>query len=157
MIGASVYTNFRSALVHAELKPEKLEPECTIYFDPGALEVKVGQTFTVTVLVDDVKNLWGYEIGLRFNREVIEYIGAKNPYWRFISGQIEFLFWAAGATPKHGNVELIEFTFKAKSDGISDLGFYLHHLATLKYYEAAKDLAGWPIAHEVSEGLVVVS
>ena len=157
MTSASLYTNIRSAQVKAELEPDVPEPECTIYFDPDILEVGIGDTFSVTVLVDDVKNLWGYEVGLRFDRAVVEYVGARSPSWRFVSGSIEYLFWAAGTAPQQGNVELVEFTFKAKSEGASELSFYLHNLATLKYYQAAKDLAGWPIAHQVSEGLVAVS
>lgn len=157
MASASFYTNYRSAQVKAEAESGIPEPECTIYFYPDILEVGVGDTFSVTVLVDDVKNLWGYEVGLKFNRAVVEYVGAKSPSWRFVSGRIEYIFWAAGAAPQHGNVELVEFTFKAKSEGASELSFYLHNLATLKYYQAAKDLAGWPIAHSVSEGLVAVS
>jgi hypothetical protein len=155
MASATVYSTYRRALADTNTVLE--EPECTIYFDPDQPDISIGEIFTVTVKVDDVKNLWGYEVGLKYDRSVIEYVGAKTPHWKFISGQIEHLFWVAGTEPRDGDVELLQFTFKGRSEGSSSLGFYVHKLATLKYLDAPKDFVGWPIAHELSEGLVSVS
>jgi len=155
MASATVYSTYRRAL--ADINTVLEEPECTLYFDPDQPDISIGEIFTVTVRVDDVKNLWGYEVGLKFDRSVIEYVGAETPYWKFISGRIEHLFWVAGAEPQDGNVELLQFTFKGKAEGSSSLGFYVHKLATLEYRDAAKDFVGWPIAHQLSEGLVSVS
>jgi hypothetical protein len=155
MAAASAYSNYRRVLADTSVEFEA--PQCTVYFDPGTNEVAVGETFAVDVLVDDVSNLWGYEIGLMFDRSVLEYVGAKTPHWRFISGQKEYLFWVAGASPQNGQVELMEFTFKAEAAGSSSLGFYVHKLATLKYWDAPKDYVGWPIPHMLSQGLVTVS
>lgn len=155
MASSVAYTNHRRALAETDVGLE--EPECTIYFDPETKDVAVGETFTVTVAVDDVNNLWGYEIGLRFDRSVIEYVGARTPHWRFVGGQIEYLFWVAGAEPQNGEVELMKFTFKGKAEGSSLLSLYVHNLATLKYWDAPKDYVGWPIPHEASEGIVTVS
>jgi hypothetical protein len=155
MASASVYSTYKRAL--ADTNTQFDQPECTLYFDPDKPDIKVGEIFTVTLRVDDVKNLWGYEVGLKFDRSVVAYVGAKTPHWKFISGQIEHLFWVAGTQPQDGNVELIQFTFEGKAEGSSSLGFYVHKLATLRYCEAPKDTVGWPIAHQLSEGLVTVS
>ena len=154
MASAAIYSMHQPALADP-VQPE--EPECMIFFDPPKPEVKVGETFTVSVLIDDVNNLWGYEIGLKFDRSVLEYVGAKSPYWKFVSGQIEYLFWVAGVEPQNGEVELMEFTFQGKGEGSSSLSFYVHKLATLEYQLAAKDYIGWPIPHKVSEGFVTVA
>jgi hypothetical protein len=155
MVSASVYTMHKTALADTDADFE--EPECTVLFSPDTASVAVGDTFTVTVLVDDVKNLYGFEIGLVFNREVIEYVGAKNPQWRFIGGKLEWIFWAAGITPQNGEVELMEFAFKGVAAGSSSLSLSVHKLATSKYWEIPHDYVGWPIPHIVSEGLVTVS
>ncbi len=154
MASAAIFTMNQPALADS-WKPE--EPKCTIFFDPPQPEVKAGETFTVTVLVDDVNNLWGYEIGLKFDRSVIEYVGAKTPHWKFVTGQIEYLFWVAGVEPQSGQVELMEFTFQGKDKGSTSLGFYVHKLATLSYQLAPKDYVGWPISHEVNEGFITVT
>jgi hypothetical protein len=155
MVGASVYTMHKTAL--ADTAADVDEPECTVLFYPDSTNVAVGETFTVTVFVDDVKNLYGFEIGLVFNREVIEYVGAETPHWRFIGGKLEWIFWVAGITPQNGKVELMEFTFKGIAKGSSPLSLSVHKLATSKYWEMPHDYVGWPIPHIVSEGLVTVS
>jgi hypothetical protein len=155
MVGASVYTMHKTALADAAAEAD--EPECTVLFNPDAPEVTVGETFTVTVFVDDVKDLYGFEIGLVFNREVIEYVGAKTPHWRFIGGKLEWIFWVAGIIPQNGEVKLMEFTFKGIAKGSSSLSLSVHKLATSKYWEIPHDYVGWPIPHIVSEGLVTVS
>jgi len=155
MVSACVYTMHKTALADTDADVE--EPECTVLFDPGTADIAVGETFKVKVLVDDVKNLYGFEIGLVFNREVIEYVGRKNPHWRFVGGRFEYLFWVAGITPQNGEVELMEFTFKGIAKGSSSLSFSVHKLATSKYWEIPHDYVGWPIPHVVSEGLVTVS
>jgi len=155
---AIIYSSHQFAIAERDVEPNT--PTCTIYFDPGAANVKPGETFKVNVLVDDVRDLWGYEIGLVFDPNVIEYVGAKEPHWMFISGGTnpkEYLFWVAATNPQNGKVELMEFTFKAKAEGSSSLGFYIDNLATLKYWDAPKDYVGWPIPHMVSEGVVTVS
>ncbi len=156
MVGSSAYTSYRSALADTADQVEPA-PTCTVYFSPEAADTEVGETFTVTVLVDDVKDLWGFEIGLKFDRSVVEYVGAKQPHWKFIGGQIEYLFWAAAIIPQQGEVELMEFTFRGKAEGSSPLSLYVHKLATLKYWEVPKDFVGWPIPHDSLEGLVTVS
>jgi|GEM_PF-4454265 len=154
MASAAIYSMHEPALADT-VQPD--EPKCMIFFDPPKPDVKVGETFTVTVLIDDVSNLWGYEIGLKFDRSVLEYVGAKSPYWKFVSGQTEYLFWVAGIKPQNGEVELMEFTFQGKSEGSSSLSFYVHKLATLEYQLAAKDYVGWSIPHRISEGFVTVT
>ena len=155
IMGSSIiYSMHQPALADS---PEPEEPKCVIFFDPPKPNVNVGETFTVTVLVDDVNNLWGYEIGLKFDRSVLEYVGASTPYWKFVSGKIEYLFWAAGIQPQNGQVELMEFTFQGKSEGSSSLSFYVHKLATLIYHQAPQDYVGWPIPHKVAEAFVTVT
>ena len=63
MASAAIFTMNQPAFADPA-EPE--EPNCTIFFDPQKPDVKVDELFTVTVLVDDVNNLWGYEIGLKF-------------------------------------------------------------------------------------------
>lgn len=154
MASAAIFTMNQPAFADP-VKSE--EPSCTIFFNPPNPDVKVGEIFTVTVLVDNVNNLWGYEIGLKFDRSVIEYVGAKVPHWKFITGQIEYLFWVAGVEPQNGQVELMEFTFQGKGEGSTSLSFYVHKLATLSYQQAPKDYVGWPIPHKLSEGFVTVT
>jgi hypothetical protein len=155
MVSASVYTMHETALADTTVDDEK--PECTVLFSPATTNIAVGETFNVTVLVDDVKNLYGFEIGLVFNREVIEYVGAKTPQWRFIGGKLEWIFWAAGTTPQNGEVDLMMFTFRGIAAGSSSLSLSVHKLATSKYWEMPHDYVGWPIPHVVSEGFVTVS
>lgn len=153
---ATLYTTYKSA-AYAETTADIDEVKCTVLFDPAEQSVAVGDTFTVTVKLDDVQALWGYEIGLKFDRSVMEYVGSRLPYWRFISGRIEYLFWVAGTNPQYGEVELVEFIFKAKAEGTSTLSLYAHELATRIYWDAPKDYVGWPIPHKLSEGLVTIS
>lgn len=155
MATATVYSTYQRALANTSVELDA--PKCTVYFNPETKNVVVGETFTVDLMVDDVNDLWGYEIGIKFDHSVIEYVGAKPPHWTFVSGQIEYIFWVAGTNPQNGQVELTEFAFKGKKEGVSSLSLYVHELATLKYWEAPHDYVGWPIAHELSEGLVTVS
>ena len=156
LASATLYTTYKSA-AYADTTADFEEPKCTVLFDPPEQDVAVGDTFTVTVKVDDVQALWGYEIGLKFDRSVMEYVGSRLPYWRFISGRIEYLFWVAGTNPQNGEVELMEFMFEAKTEGSSALSLYVHELATRIYWDAPKDYVGWPIPHKLSEGLVTIS
>jgi hypothetical protein len=158
IVSASVYTMHKSAIAESHEAVE--EPHCTVYFEPDMVNVAVGETFKVAVFVDDVSNLYGFEIGLMFDSNVIKYVGSKNPQWKFIAGvhpRLEYLFWVAGITPQNGGVELMEFTFKAVGKGNTGLSLYVHKLATSKYWEVPHDYVGWPIPHLVSEAMVTVS
>lgn len=157
MVSASVYTMQKTALADNGL--EAGEPKCTVLFSPDAISTAVGETFTVRVYVDDVKDLYGFEIGLLFNPDVVKYVGAKTPQWKFVSGmhpRLEYLYWVAGIIPQNGEVELMEFTFKSIAKGSTSISLYVHKLATSKYWEAPHDYVGWPIPHLVSESIVVV-
>ena len=158
LLSASVYTMNRNASVAAQLETE--EPECKILFNPDLVNAKVGDVFNVEVKVDDVKNFWGFEIGLAFNPDVVEYVGEQMPSWKFISGthpRLAYLFWAAAIIPQNGEVELMTFTFKAKAVGSSALSLYVHKLATRIYWDAPHDYVGWPIPHLATEGSVSIS
>lgn len=157
ILSASIYTMNRNASVTAELQTQ--EPECTILFIQDTSERKVGETFDVKVIVDNVKNFWGFEIGLAFNPDVLEYVGEEMPNWKFVSGthpRLAYLYWAAAIVPQNGEVELMGFTFKGKAAGSSQLSLYVHKLATRIYWDAPHDYVGWPIPHMVTESLVNV-
>ena len=158
MAGACAYANHKTALAESEVKV--VEPTCTVLFSPTPAEVAVGEVLKVTVLVDDVKNFYGFEIGLEFDPTIIEYVGSKTPQWRLIGGRLEapkeWIFWAATATPQNGEVTLMEFEFKGIAKGSSSLSLFVHKLATSKYWEPPHDYVGWPIPHTVSEGIVTV-
>ena len=159
MVSASVYTmQTKTALADNGL--EFGEPQCTVLFSPDTLKPEVGETFTVKVYVDDVKDLYGFEIGLLFNPDIVKYVGAKLPQWKFVSGmhpRLEYLYWAAGITPQNGEVELMEFTFQGVAEGSTSISLYVHKLATSKYWEVPHDYVGWPIPHLVSASQVTVS
>ena len=158
MLSASVYTMQRTALADNSL--ELPEPECTVLFSPDTVNKALGETFTVRVYVDDVKDLYGFEIGLLFNPDVVQYVGAKSPQWQIISGthpRLQYLYWVAGIVPQNGEVEMMEFTFKGIAEGSTSISLYAHILATSRYWEVPHDYVGWPIPHLVSESLVTVS
>ncbi len=155
MLASSVYSFNRYSALNQATTPPTLT---TIRFNPTTVTVPVGKTFTISIELTDLKEeLWGFEIGVEYDKTLIEYVGAELPSWRFVWGQTESLFWVAGIEPQKGDQTLLTLTFKSKGVGESTLSFYSHKLATIKYWDAPHDYIGWPITHEVATSIVNTS
>lgn len=162
MFVSSVYG---ATLYHTYTLNQSTPPPTTITtlcFDPKEITVPVGEVFTIDIKLTSLEEeLWGFEIGVRFDNALLEYVGVKLPYWRFVSGQTEWLFWVAGSTPQTGDQILLRLTFRSKGVGESTLDFYSHKLATLKDLSSPHvhnlRQVGWPITHEVSTAVVNIS
>jgi hypothetical protein len=152
MLASSVYSfNAYSALNKATLPPTV----ATLQFSPSTLTVQKGETFTVNIkLTGSNEELWGFEIGVKYDKTLIDYVGVELPSWRFVWGQTESLFWVAGVKPQTGDQTLLTLTFRSKGIGESTLSFYSHKLATIKYWDAPHDYIGWPITHEVMTSII---
>jgi hypothetical protein len=130
--------------------------ETTLYFEPEEIIVRPEQSFTVKVKIENLEeDLWGFEVGLRFDKTVLEYIGVEYPSWQFVSGKIGWLFWVATLSPQSEDQTLLTLTFQAKSSGESELSFYSHKLATAEYVERISSSVGWPIEHVTSIAVVI--
>jgi len=53
--------------------------------------------------------------------------------------------------PRTGHLKLVALTFRAKAEGSCPIEIYHDDLATLKYFEPARDTVGWPISHSVED------
>ncbi|MEM2702992.1 MAG: cohesin domain-containing protein [Candidatus Bathyarchaeia archaeon] len=127
-----------------------------LYFEPETVTVKPGECFTIKVNIKNLhEELWGFEVGLRFNRTVLEFQGVEYPAWQFFSGQIGWLFWVTTLSPQLEDQTLLTLTFKAKNEGETQLTFYVHKLATSKYIERIYSHVGWPIEHVTSIAVVI--
>lgn len=130
--------------------------ETTLYFEPEKIAVTPGESFTVKVKIVNLKeDLWGFEVGVRFDKTILEYIGVEYPTWQFVSGKIGWLFWVATLSPQSEDQTLLTLTFQAKSSGETELAFYSHKLATAKYIERINSSVGWPIEHVTSIAIVI--
>ncbi|MEM2143967.1 MAG: cohesin domain-containing protein [Candidatus Jordarchaeaceae archaeon] len=130
--------------------------ETTLYFEPERITVTPGESFTVKVKIENLQeDLWGFEVGLRFDKTVLEYIGVEYPAWQFVSGKIGWLFWVATLSPQSEDQTLLTLTFQAKGSGETELAFYSHKLATAEYVERISSSVGWPIEHVTSIAVVI--
>ena len=158
MLFSSVYTATQYPMHTNQSSSLLLGTETILRFEPKEISIRNGETFTIKVEIVNLKeNLWGFEIGLKFDRTLIEYVGAKFPSWMFVSGKIGWLFWVAGITPQSEDQTLLNLTFRSKAPGETTLSFYAHKLATDKYIESIHSFVGWPIKHETSMAVVKIS
>lgn len=148
-----------SALRYPETSNDSISfplSETILYFEPETITVKSGESFTIKVNIKNLhEELWGFEVGLQFNRTMLEFQGAEYPAWQFFSGQKGWLFWVTTLSPQLEDQTLLTLTFKAKSEGETQLTFYVHKLATSKYIERIYSHVGWPIEHVTSIAVVV--
>jgi len=155
MLVSSVY----SALVYPSVSGNNVvlpKMETALYFEPEKITVKPGESFTVKVKTKNLQeDLWGFEVGLRFDKTILKYIGVEYPSWQFVSGKIEWLFWVATLSPVSEDQTLLTLTFQATGSGGSELTFYSHKLATAEYIERIHSNVGWPIEHTASIAVVI--
>jgi hypothetical protein len=153
MLVSSAYSMTRYAALNQPTTPPTIT---TLRFDPEQIIVQEGETFTINVRLTDLgeEELWGFEIGVKFDKNIVEYVGVELPSWRFVFGETESLFWVAGLTPQIGDQTLLALTFTSKGVGETTLSFYSHKLATVQYWDAPHDYVGWPITHEVATSVV---
>lgn len=155
MLVSSIYCSFRYP---PSSMATPFTTATTLSFDPEETQVQVGENFTIHIKLTDLnEELWGFEVGVRFDNTILEYVGVELPSWRFVSGQKEWIFWVAGITPQTEDQTLLTLTFCGIGVGESTLDFYSHKLATVKYWDAPHDYIGWPITHKVSTAVVDVS
>ena len=130
--------------------------ETILYFEPEIINVKPDESFTIKVNIKNLhEELWGFEVGLRFDMTMLEYKGVEYPVWQFVSGKIGWVFWVATLSPQIEDQTLITLTFKAKSEGETQLTFYTHKLATAEYVDRRHSYVGWPIEHITSVAVVI--
>jgi hypothetical protein len=130
--------------------------ETMLYFEPEMINIKPNESFTIKVNIKNLhEELWGFEVGLKFNIAILEYQGVEYPAWQFVSGKIGWLFWVATLSPQLEDQTLMTLTFKAKSEGETQLTFYTHKLATAKYIDRIYSYVGWPIEHITSVAVIV--
>jgi hypothetical protein len=114
-----------------------LLPQVSVVVDPMANYTSIGNTVNVTVKVNNVINLRGYNIIVRFDNSVIKFINAIKG--SFLSGNDFFGFqptipslvtdsvWLTqfklGAPPVSGSGILFTLTFQGISNGVSRIYF----------------------------------
>jgi len=160
-IGESALHFYETTLVdvHAAPIPHEavdgsvvVEGITTLYIDPAEITVLVGQVFKVDVKLENVRNLYGFAIGIGYDASCLEFVDWEFPPWNLISARTQEIMWLAGRYPKSGSLTLITLTFRAKHEGSSQIQIYHHQLATIIYYEPARDNVGWPITHTTEDG-----
>jgi hypothetical protein len=155
MLISSAYNAVRYPVTSNTSTPIPLS-ETILYFDPETITVKPDERFTIKVNIKNLReNLWGFEVGLKFNKSMLEFLGVEYPAWQFVSGKIGWLFWVATLSPQTEDQTLLTLTFKAKSAGETQLTFYTHKLATDRYIERIHSYVGWPIEHITTVAVVV--
>lgn len=155
MLLSSVYTaiNYPNATSSERIVLPKTET--ALLFEPDIVSVKPGETFTIMVTIRNLdEELWGFEVGVKFDKTMLEYVGVEYPSWQFVSGKTGWLFWVASISPQQGNQTLLELTFKMKKTGITELTFYSHKLSTVRYIDRLNSYIGWPIEHVISIAVI---
>jgi len=132
------------------------EPSSIVYFAPSIVSVQVGETFTVEIMLSTDADFYGDEVALAFDASLLKYTGTEQPQWRFIGGQLGWIFWVACTKPQSGEVELQTYTFKATAPGTCVLHLYHHEMATLHAVIPGAE-TGWPIPHALADCYVTVS
>ena len=154
MLISSAYTALRYPTV-ASSSIVLPKTETVLRFEPETISAKPGETFTIKVIIENLEeDLWGFEVGLKFDKTMLEYVGVEYPSWQFISGKIEWLFWVASVSPQSGDQTLLTLTFIMKKAGETELTFYSHKLATVEYIDRLHSHIGWPIEHVTSIAVV---
>ncbi|MCW3985332.1 MAG: cohesin domain-containing protein [Candidatus Bathyarchaeota archaeon] len=123
-----------------------------LYIDPPEIIVSVSEEFTVYVKLDNVRNLYGFDIRIAYDASLLDLIEVELFPENIISGGVGSVFWLAFQFPKTGHLKLVALTFRAKAEGSCPIEIYHDDLATLKYFEPARDTVGWPIPHSTEDG-----
>lgn len=126
-------TIFRLALITiavllVAVAPAAAQTETVVRVDPAFLQVAPGTTFTLTIQIDDVVNLYGYDILLSFPPEKVEVLSAGNggflepgfligPTIDPIAGTMQMINVQVNpAEPKSGSGALVTVNLRAKTE-----------------------------------------
>ena len=126
-------TIFRLALISiavllAAVAPAAAETEAVVRVDPAFQHVAPGATFTLTIQIDDVVNLYAFDVLVSFPPDKLEAINAvKGDFLQEglggdpIINNEEGTIWTvnsqvAPAEPQSGSGSLLEITFRAEAD-----------------------------------------
>lgn len=120
-----------------------------LYIDPSEILVSVSEDFTIYVKVDNVHELYGFDIRIAYDESLLDLIDVEVFPENLISGGTGAIMWIAWQFPITGHLKLVALTFRAKAEGSCPIEIYHDDLATLKYFEPARDTVGWPISHSV--------
>lgn len=102
--------------------------------DPAASSVAPGQTVAVTIKVDNVANLTGFELHLQFDAKALEVtqmvsggfvladFTAQNTSDN-LAGTIDYAVAQINRTPASGSGSLLVITFRGKACGVSSLAY----------------------------------
>lgn len=123
-----------------------------LYIDPSEILVSVGEDFTIHVKVDNVHDLYGFDIRIAYDESLLDLIDVEVFPENLISDGTGAMMWVAWVFPRTGHLKLVALTFRAKAEGSCPIEIYHDDLATLKYFEPARDTVGWPISHSVEDG-----
>ena len=120
----------------------------TVSITPASQSATVGDTVTVTVKVEDATNVAAYDLMILYDTGVLEFVERRDLEFiqtsgrvvtcpspvvdtKFKVGSVQAGCVSDGLTPPgaSGDADLMEFKFKAKARGTSDLVFYRVNLA----------------------------
>jgi len=154
-------------LQHAKAESQTSTSPTVIFMDPSNITKDVGETFTISVGIANVTNLWGMDVRLRWDLTVIEYVNHSvripkdihmdGVLWRpvfLISNNVSsYMYWLActsfGPAPSfNGSGTIFTMTFKVLRKGASELNFTSTHLSN----KPLRDKPSGPIAHEAVDG-----
>ncbi|UCE29730.1 MAG: right-handed parallel beta-helix repeat-containing protein, partial [Candidatus Bathyarchaeota archaeon] len=115
-------------------------PATLIYVDPSSISADVGESFTITVNIQNVEDLWGYEVKVGFDKNVLEPVSTEEgPFikdqttspsgtfsiYSIYDDYVDFCCVTFGPYPGvSGSGTLFSITFYAKNAGTSNLPIY---------------------------------
>ncbi len=140
-----------------------------LYIEPASVTTSISETATVEIRIQDVTDLYGVQLHLSFDPDIVQVEDAipggdvnivpgdfLNPgavvYTNYVNnatGEIEYVQSREGSVPGvNGSGLLARIVFHGEMDGISPLTFTLHALS---------DPLSVPIAHDYADGEIIVS
>lgn len=147
-----------SMLIASSIFAKIVSAQATIYVDPATRNVQKGEEFTIDINIDNVTNLYGYEIYLSFNNSVLN--ATAIDYRNFLNEPTLILHQEVNntvrltvmslqpATPKNGSSPppLATVHFKSIEIGTPPLNLSKTKLS---------DNQGHEIPHQTSDGIVI--
>jgi len=138
----------------------------TVRVDPAAVTVAPGQAFSISIKVDNVSNLAGFEVHLAFDSAVLQVVQATNG--GFVSadtiiqniadnstGTIDYAVAQIAKPTVNGSGTLVTINFTAKAAGTSQIAF--HPVPAAPAGALLSDPNGIAIAITLQPGTVTVS
>lgn len=112
----------------------------TLEISPSVSTTGIGQEITLTVTIEDVTNLYGYDVNLSFDPAIIQVLAVANGTFLAAGSQFQSIDNVSGtvmlyntqlnpATPKSGSGDLLTIRIVGIAEGTSPIGFVWNDLS----------------------------